>query len=153
MTFTLQLESAEILSDSLLEEIKVGCQSAMAAAFKVTAQNNLGFEGEDRPLPWPDLSNSERGRKYQKQVGRSVATLYETGALHDSIHVDESAQPEAASVVCGSEYGADHQFGDESRGLPARPFFPMLDGEVTEYTSAKCLEAAQDRLATILANA
>jgi len=151
MTFTLQLESENILSDGLLDEIRIGCQSAMATAFKITAQNNLGTEGEDRPFPWKDLSNSPRGKKYQKQVGRSIATLYETGALSESIHVDESAQPEMASVVCESEYGYDQQFGNADTNLPARPFFPMVNDEVTEYTSAKCLEAAQDRLETILA--
>jgi phage gpG-like protein len=152
MTFTLQLESADLLPDSLLEEIKAGCQLAMATAFKITAQNNLGEEGEDRPTVWRDLSNSPRGKKYQKMVGRSIATLYETGALHDSIAVDESMQPEACAVVCNSEYGYDHQFGDASRGLPSRPFFPMIGDELTPYTEAKCIEAAQDRLATILAN-
>jgi len=152
MTFTLQLESENILSDGLLDEIRSGCQSAMATAFKITAQNNLGTEGEDRPFPWPDLSNSPSGKKYQKQVGRSIATLYETGALHDSIVVDESMQPEACAVVCESEYGYAQQNGDEATFLPARPFFPIVGDELTPYTEAKCLEAAQDRLETILAN-
>jgi phage gpG-like protein len=152
MTFTLQLESENILSDGLLDEIRIGCQSAMATAFKITAQNNLGTEGEDRPFAWKDLSNSPRGKKYQKQVGRSIATLYETGALAESIMVDESNQPESASVVCESEYGYDQQNGNADTNLPARPFFPMVNDEVTEYTTAKCLEAAQDRLETILAN-
>jgi phage gpG-like protein len=134
-----------------LDEIRIGCQSAMATAFKITAQNNLGESGEDRPFPWKYLSNSPRGLKYQKQVGRSIATLYETGALHDSIVVDESNQPESASVVCESEYGYAHQYGDSDTYLPARAFFPMVNDEVTPYTEAKCLEAAQDRLETILA--
>jgi hypothetical protein len=151
MTFNLQLESENILPDGLLDEIRTGCQSAMATAFKITAQNNLGTEGEDRSFPWKDLSNSPRGKKYQKQVGRSIATLYETGALSESIKVDESMQPESASVVCESEYGFDQQNGNPETMLPARPFFPMLGDEVTPYTTEKCLEAARDRLETILA--
>jgi phage gpG-like protein len=151
MTFTLQLESENILSDGLLDEIRRGCQSAMARAFCQTAQNNLGEPpGEDRPTVWPDLSSSERGLKYQKRVGRSIATLYETGALSESIVVDESAQPESASVVCESEYGYAHQFGDSNTFLPARPFFPMVGDEVTAYTSEKCLEAASEELNFIL---
>lgn len=141
-----------MIPEGLFEEIKVGVQLAMATAFKLTAQNNLGLDGEDRPTPWPPLSSSERGLKYQKQVGRSVATLYETGELHDSIVVDESGQPEMASVVCESEYGYDQQNGNDSTGLPARPFFPIIGEELTPYTAAKCLEAAQDRLDTILTN-
>jgi len=152
MTFEFQLESENILSDELLEEIKVGCQNAMATAFKITAQNNLGLDGEDRPTEWPDLSSSERGLKYQKKVGRSIATLYETGALHDSIVVDESDQSESSAVVCESEYGYAQQNGDETTGLPARPFFPIVGDELTPYTEAKCIEAAQDRLETILAS-
>jgi hypothetical protein len=152
MTFTLQLESDNILSDDLIEEIKIGCQSAMATAFKITAQKNLGEDGEDRPTVWPDLSSSELGLKYQKKVGRSFATLFDTGALYRSIVVDESNQPESASVVCESEYGYDQQNGNDTTGLPPRPFFPMLGDEVTPYTAEKCLEAARDRLETILAN-
>ena len=152
MTFILQLESENILPDELVDEIRIGCQRDMAFAFQHTAQNNLGESGEDRPFPWKDLSNSPRGKKYQKQVGRSIATLYETGALHDSIVVDESNQPESASVVCESEYGEAQQNGDEATGLPARPFFPMVGDELTPYTEAKCLEAARDRLETILAS-
>lgn len=151
MTAELQFESADIIPDSLLEEIKTGCQRAMAMAFRQTAQNNLGLPpGEDRPTAWRDLSNSPRGKKYQKRIGRSIATLYETGDLHDSIAVDESNQPESASVVCESEYGYDQQNGNESTALPPRPFFPMIGDEVTPYTTEKCLEAASEELNFIL---
>jgi hypothetical protein len=147
MTFTLQFESVEIVSDEMLNRIKSQCQLQMARAFKVTAKNNLGEPpGEDRPEQWKDLSDSPTGLAYQKKVGRSIATLYETGALSRSIVVDESAQPESASVVCLSDYGADLHFGETSNHLPERPFFPMVGDDLTPYTEVRCMEAAEDWL-------
>jgi phage gpG-like protein len=139
----------ERIGGMLSGDIRSGCESAAAEKFKEIALANLGFPpGRDRPEVWADLSDSPMGLKYQKKVGRSIATLFETGAMAKSVQIGVS---EGTEVVCLSEYGAKHQFGDSEKSLPARPFFPMDENEViTPQSERECLDAAQQQLDEML---
>lgn len=145
MTVTFDID-APAFAQSLKEQfqaVKEPCQFAMAEAFKSVADNNIGDDGEDRPIGWHNLSE-----KYAKRVGRSHATLFldmaeaaklrkESGLLLNSTVISQNNQ-DAAIVENGCEYAMQHQ--------NTRPFFPIIDGEVTPYTTQKCVDACEKAL-------
>ena len=122
----------------IVSDLKQKVQSAGAFRFAEISFNNFGFSGEDRPEVWPILSAS-----YAKEFhgGQRIPTLQLTGALQESISIEST--PEMAVITADNEYALDHQEGNESTNLPARPFFPIINGEATAYTTEQCLEAAQ----------
>lgn len=130
------------------EEVRIPVQRAMAEQFKDIVISNLGPIGIDRPTQWAPLSNWAP-YFYAQRVGRSYATLFETGQLLNSITLNaESA--EAAVVFVDDDvcpYAAGHQTGVPDKNLPARPFFPMSpDGTVTSYTTNAVVDAARQEL-------
>jgi len=152
MNVELNIDSAAFEQSVMAEfaRVKVSCQFKMAEAFQDMAIKNLGdATGEqDRPIKWDGLKE-----KYAKRIGRSHATLYldpaeaaivraESGKLMESIVISQN-NADAAVVSSDCEYAVTHQDGDISRNIPARPFFPIINGEVTSYTTAKCLEACK----------
>lgn len=147
MTFTLQLELGDLLHQQLIDEIKIGCQAAMANRFASVVHNNFGgFGGEDRPFPWQSLS---RGYADEFHGGSRLATLELTGALRESIQIDDTSY-EAAKVWTDNEYAFDQQNGNSETRLPARPFFPMVGDSFAPYTESECIAAAQAELERIL---
>ena len=131
---------AEILSKC--EEVKQPVQAAMGEMFYNVTRSNIGDFGLDRPTPWPPLSPS-----YARKVKRSHATLFETGNLENAIVVDTTS-PDFAKVSTNDDsvsYALVHQFGG-GNNIPARPYFPVKDGEVTPFTKALILEAAETEL-------
>jgi len=58
----------------------------------------------------------------------SHALLILSGDLRQKMTV--SASGEEAMVTIGSDYAATHQLG--RGGIPARPYFPALDGQLTD---------------------
>jgi phage gpG-like protein len=69
-----------------------------------------------RPLPWRD------------KVDGTPATLRKSGALWQSIRVAEVTN-DSVTAASDRPYAAIHQLGGEK--MPARPFFPVLDGKLT----------------------
>lgn len=126
-----------------LEAMKPKVQAGMAEMFHGIVLSNLGPTGLDRPTPWAPLSNSPPWF-YAEKVGRSYATLFETGLMASAIQWNAN-NPDAAVVfvndqVC--EYAARHQEGGGN--LPARPFFPVdRNGRVTSYSEGEVIKAAQ----------
>jgi len=141
MNVELNIDSAAFEQSVMAEfaRVKIPCQAAMANTFAVIVHHNFGQDGEDRPEQWPILS-----KKYANQFhgGSRIPTEVLTGSLQSSIEIDETSQ-DAASVFTNNEYAVSQQFGDTSINLPARPFFPIINGEVTSYTTAKCLDACK----------
>lgn len=118
--------------------VKPEAQAAMAFRLATVVDHNFGDEGEDRPLMWPDL---EPGYARDFHDGDRTPRLILDGNLRASIQVDEFSFG-AARVFTMNPYAAEHQFGTPQ--LPARPFFPVLNHELTEYSKAECIEAATD---------
>lgn len=96
----------------------------MAAKFKQITIENFGYSGKARSQEWKALSKTKSGKKYQRKVGRSVATLEYDEDLFRSFRV--SVMPDYSEVSSTSDYAATHQFGDEDRNIPARPFAPTI---------------------------
>ena len=124
-------------------DLRVRIQAAMAHTFATVVNHNFGGEGEDRPHDWRILS--ERYALAYKD-GDRTPTLILDGNLKASIEIDDQSI-DAASVYTNNPYAVAQQFGDATTNLPARPFFPMTeDGQVTEYTAEKCVQAARSEL-------
>lgn len=148
MTFELDINELSLggLAEDVFQRIKVPVQAAMAGRFRELVLQNFGETGTDRPIEWESL----RSEKYARKVGRDYATLYVDGKLMDSIEVDPY-NPDAASVFTNCEYAVAHQWGDESKNLAARPFFPMSnDGFITPDAMNEVTIAAAGELERIL---
>lgn len=123
------------------EEVRVPIQAAMAGRCAEICRENIGSAaGANRPSDWPGLKP-----KYAKRVGRDEATLFltpaeaakvggESGKLYNSIQVDPYGQ-EAAVCFSDCEYAEKQQ--------ETRPFFPILNGELTPYAVSEITAAAQ----------
>jgi hypothetical protein len=101
---------------------------AMAKAYLKLVQGTFGPSGLNRESEWPALSP-----RYKKRLEREknpfggrflVPTLYRSGALFR--HIGMSANSDSGTVFSrGLPYSAIHQWGNPSRNLPRRPFFPF----------------------------
>ncbi len=120
---------------------------ALADEFMAITFSAFGAGGTNRPAYWPDLS-----KKYQKAIqyfGRPKLIL--TGELSTSINLLE-LNAQFAEVGTDTDYAAAQQFGDASRNLPPRPYFPVYgDGlgsvTLTDYAERRMREAALRQLA------
>lgn len=153
ITVTISSEEFERLQASIHGKFgdKVAwVQGKMAERYWLLVQNNLGPTGEARPNVWPPLSNSPAGKAYQRKVGRSYATLLETGALAAAIKLDrENATVSVNSNDC--EYALAHQYGYPKGNLPARGYFPFDEsGQPTMYAQAAVEEAAAEAVKQML---
>ena len=150
MTVTLDIDTSAFASSLEAEfaRVKVPCQAAMADAFAGVVDANFGAAGnagQDRPIEWENL----RSKKYAKRVGRTHATLELDGDLRSSVWVLPDAE-DAAIVETSHFYAGTHQFGDPSRNIAERPFFPIIGDEVTPFTTDKCVAACAEKLTELL---
>ena len=152
MTATISSSAFEAFASDLIarfESVKQPVQAEMAHTFWDIVQSNLGEFGIDRPHTWPPLSNrSSVGRAYIRKVGRTFATLLETGALSQAIKWDGTQSDKATVSVSDSDcpYATRHQFGAPEHALPERPYFPIVGDEVLPFTMDQVLESAANEL-------
>lgn len=136
-----------------LEEVKQPVQAAMAEKYFEIVRLNFGQFGVDRPIEWAPLSDqSAIGRAYIKKVGRTYATLFVTGKLESSVSFEANEERGRVFVdnsIC--DYAVENQYGNPSRHLPPRPFFPIdANGETTNFTQEKVTEAAAEQLRLLI---
>jgi len=146
MNLTMTLDEHELnqIIDQKVESAQPHIQQAMGEMFKDIVMSNFGPTGIDRPAPWPPLSDrSAIGRAYIRKVGRSFATLYETGAMAGAVR--ETDMPDVSSVSLSDTdcpYATRHHEGGGN--LPRRRVFPILDdGNITDRSKAMVMDAAQ----------
>jgi phage gpG-like protein len=130
-----------------LDRVREPVQNAMGEKFFEIVRLNFGQWGVDRPIEWAPLS-----RWYAKQVGRDYATLFLTGKLESSVKFETT--PDCARVSVSDadvEYATRHQYGDDSRHLPARPYFPIDNsGDAMPFTREQVEQAARDEFARVI---
>lgn len=85
------------------------------------------FDGED----WAELATSTI--KQKKGRGRK---LQHTGHMKDNLHVEHDADSAVIGLNAvskdGYTYPAVHQFGTDDGKVPARPFLPFEDGDISD---------------------
>lgn len=127
--------------------LKQPVQAAMAERYHEIVLGNLGIAGLDRPYAWPPLSNrSKVGRAYIQKVGRTYATLLETGALARAIKMDKatSDHAEVYQSTDSAPYAIEVQLGNPKKNLPPRLAFPMQpDGSARPWTLGQIKAAAE----------
>lgn len=105
------------------------------------------FERRQSPSgqAWNPLS--PRTMRFKKDPN---AILYESGRMRDSLYHDASISSVTVGTNAFSNYGrfpypAVHQYGSESRGIPARPFFPIdQDGRLSLRVQAELNDMAKE---------
>ena len=108
---------------------------SMGNVFKSITEGNFNSVGSSRrPAPWP-----------AKKDG-TPATLKKSGLLWHSFHL--TLTPKTATLANPTPYAAHHQFGSSKTsgrgsGLPARPFYPVANGELTRYAQAQIAAAGE----------
>ena len=76
-----------------------------------------------KPLKPPTISGRRKGkRKTTKR--HSAKILLDTGRLRGSITTKKTMIPPTVWIGTNIIYARTHQFGDQSRGIPARAFLP-----------------------------
>lgn len=118
----------------------------MAKEFWNIARGNFGVNKANRPTPWPPLAPSYIKKLKAKSFGTPlVPTLLRSGSLLNSIRM--TADQHSATVWTDNPHAATHQFGDSSRNIPARPFFPVdSNGNLTQYADTMLFLAAATEL-------
>ena len=145
MNFSLQLDDralADVVSRQITA-VQAPVQQGMAEQLRDIVMSNFGPTGIDRPAPWPPLSDrSEVGRAYIRKVGRTYATLYETGAMAGAVRqTDELFASTVSLSDTDCAYATRHHEGSEL--LPRRRVFPILDdNSITEKSKAMVIDAA-----------
>ena len=134
-----------------LAGVKVPVQMAMGEQMRDIVMSNFGATGVDRPEPWPPLSDrSEVGRAYIRKVGRSYATLYESGFMAGCVrNTDELDGSKVSLSDSDVPYASKHHFG--THNMPQRRVFPIhRDGNMTDYSKEAVIDAAKQQLAESL---
>lgn len=153
MNIALNLDERALTSilTAKLDDVQLPVQQGMAEQFKDIVMSNFGPTGVDRPAVWPPLSDrSEVGRAYIKKVGRTFATLYETGAMAGAVRkTDELFASEVSLSDSDCPYASRHHTGTTK--LPRRRVFPIRDDEsITPYSKEAVMDAAKQVVQEVL---
>ncbi|MBL9177606.1 MAG: phage virion morphogenesis protein [Verrucomicrobiaceae bacterium] len=112
---------AALADDALKKRILL----AMGTVIESTAVRAFD-EPSLRPAAWP-------ARKKSKA---SNPLLIKSGNLRQSIHTQVQGS-DAVKIGSPVIYGAAHQLGSTKRGIPARPFFPVVGDQLTGHVQAE----------------
>jgi len=153
MNLSIQFDETKFTAEitAKLAGVKVPVQMAMGEQMRDIVMSNFGATGVDRPEPWPPLSDrSEVGRAYIRKVGRSFATLYETGAMAGAVReTDELDGSKISLSDSDCPYATKHHEGTNI--MPRRRVFPIRnDGTITDYSKEAVIDAAKQQLAQSL---
>lgn len=106
-----------------------------------TPLNNIGsaladshrnrFDAQISPdgLPWTPLSETYANSERKKMSSYPAEILILTSTMRDTLHW----QVEDNDLLFGSneDWAATHQFGDDTRNIPARPFLGFSEADKT----------------------
>lgn len=93
-----------------------------------------------RPAPWPDKKDG------------TPSNLVDTTTLRQSIAIG-NVSDKKAEVQTDRLYAAVHQFGYSAKNIPARPFFPFVNAQITPEAHSRIEAIMQLKLDKLLAKA
>ena len=144
MNITIKVDTSGI--DRMLSDIPAAIERAKHQALKdigadVVSRTQMAFRHPQvRPEPWEPRKptyivkvNKKTGKKTKKLDDHPL--LIKSGALRQSffwfkIHGDDSV-----TIMSDRKYAGYHQTG--TKNMPARPFFPVKDGELVPQIQKK----------------
>lgn len=120
----------EGLEDVLAAYTRVGSMHQRRAMFAdigeyldMATRERFQLEMAPDGTPWEGLDPEYQARKKRQKNRILVLDAY----LRDQMSYD--AQPGSVEFGTARIYGATHQFGDDDRGIPARPFLGLSDDD------------------------
>lgn len=120
LAFTVKTDEITPALDALADDkLKRRCVQAMATVVESFAVRAFD-EPSLRPTSWP-------ARKPSKA---SNPLLIKSGDLRAGIHTQVLGN-DSAKVGSPTAYAAAHQLGSSKKGIPPRPFFPVLENQLT----------------------
>jgi phage gpG-like protein len=126
IAFTLKLDEISPALDALADPaLRRRCVQAAATVVESLAVRAFDEPGL-RPTSWP-------ARKKSKATN---PLLIQSGNMRQGIHT-QMVGNDAAKVGTPVVYGAAHQLGSSKKGIPARPFFPVVEGQLTGNAQAE----------------
>ncbi len=117
--------SLHALADDKLKRRVVQAMGTVVESLGVRAFDEPGL----RPTAWPARKKSKAGNPL----------LIKSGNLRQSIHTQVIGN-DSAKVGTPVVYGAAHQLGSKKKGIPARPFFPVVHDQLTGNAQAEIKE-------------
>lgn len=150
--FTITLHG-ELLTIRQLENLGQNAVFPRAALNEIVEDmrriSRIQFESEGRRGggSWRQLEPATIRRKAAR--GRDIGILRETEKLFNSLTLphsrnqDVQISPDGIRFGSKLEYADTHHFGDEDRGIPARPLFTVVDGDVRRWE--RILERGMER--------
>ncbi|WP_395737424.1 phage virion morphogenesis protein [Prosthecobacter sp.] len=110
----------EALEDPALKKRMLQAAGTLVESYAVRAFDEPSL----RPQPWP-------ARKKSKATN---PLLIKSGDMQQGIHTQVQGS-DAVKVGSPAVYASAHQLGSSKKGIPPRPFFPMLDDQLTGSVS------------------
>jgi phage gpG-like protein len=108
-------------------------------------RESFGANKPNRPAYWAALSPFTIRYYKEKGISPLVPTLLRAGTLMNSIRLRVD-NDQYAEVFTTCDYAATHQFGNPFLGVPARPYFPVIDDRLTPYAEARILAKLEAKL-------
>lgn len=150
MNFDLTIAESEqtafqrsLLSD--FEKVRPQVQASMGERLLEIVRSNFGAIGVNRPIDWVPLTDP-----YARKVRRDYATLYVTGALEGAVKLDVDNDRARVGVSDADvPYATIHQYGSPGK-MPPRPYFPLVNGELTQFSQEQVTEAGRAELGRLL---
>lgn len=144
MNFEIKVDTSGI--DRMLADIPAAVERAKTQALKdigadVVSRTQMAFRHPQvRPEPWEPRKptyivkvNKKTGEKTKKLDDHPL--LIKSGALHQSIFWFKIHGDDRVTIMSDKNYAWYHQTG--TKNMPARPFFPVKDGELVPQIQNK----------------
>jgi len=137
--------SSDDISDKLkaLEDPALKARILNAAGTLVTSYAQRAF---DEPSLRPEVWKPRKKTKAKKQPTHPL--LLKSGTMRQSIH-HQLIGTDTVQMGTPVIYGATHQLGSEDGSIPARPFFPVKDDQLT----GEVLEEIEDVVGILIGKA
>ncbi len=108
--------SLEALADPALKHKMLLAAGTLVESYAVRAFDEPGL----RPAPWPARKSSKAANPL----------LIKSGNMRQSIHTQVQGN-DGVKVGASVPYAAAHQLGSTKKNIPPRPFFPVLENQLT----------------------
>lgn len=142
LAFTLKVDEISPSLSALAEPaLRRRCVQAMATLVESYAVRAFD-EPSLRPTSWP-------ARKPSKATN---PLLIKSGNMRHGIHTQVLGN-DSAKVGTPVVYGAVHQLGSSKKGIPPRPFFPVVEDQLTGNVQAEITDVVDALIGGAAGNA
>lgn len=117
--------------------------------FWLITRESFGANKPNRPSYWQPLSPYTIKEYRERGISPLVPTLLRSGTLMNSITVGAPTDT-YIEVYTTCDYATQHQFGNPILGVPARPYFPVINDKLTPYAAARITQALERKVQAMI---